>query len=146
MAGVAAVAAPLKFVNRAMMVVPLVHGANKLVRWVSNFEGVMPFRDNETENPDINYRNIPVRGLYELRRLTAELEERLPEIDTDVLIVQGDGDPVVEPESATLLQELLVNARTRLRWIAADHHGIVLRNTGDTQGVLVRYLDELGAR
>ena len=76
--GLAAVSVPLKFRDRNMVFVPLVHGANRLVRWVSSFEGIMPFRPKESEHPHINYRNMPIRGVYELQRMVDELEEHLP--------------------------------------------------------------------
>ncbi len=142
LAGVAAVAAPLKFRNRSMVFVPLVHGVNKLVRWTSSSEGVMPFRVNESENPHINYRNIPIRGLHELRRLTEELKERLGDIDTRVLIMQGTDDPVVDPESASLLAQELDPSQTWVKMVPADHHGIVYRDTEQTQQRLVDFLRE----
>ena len=98
--GVASVSTPLAYRNRKLAFVPLVHGLNKLADWLPNFEGVMPFRENDSEHPDINYRNVPVHGLYQLRLMTGELQDHLPRIDVPTLIVQGDDDPVVEPDSA----------------------------------------------
>ena len=67
--GVSVVALPIKFINPAFMLVPLLHGTNKLVDWLSSFEGVKSFIENPTEHPDVNYRNVPVKSLYELRLL-----------------------------------------------------------------------------
>lgn len=145
LAGIAAVAVPLKFQNRAMVFVPLVHGANKLVRWASSWEGVMPFQVNESENPNINYRQIPIRGLYELRRLTDALKERLSEVETRVLIVQGDADPVVDPASAELLLAGLDSSQAEMIMVPADHHGIVYRDTGGIHRTLLGFLNDLNA-
>lgn len=143
LAGVGAVAAPLKFQNRAMVFVPLVHRANALVRWASNWEGVMPFRVNESENPHINYRNMPIRGLHELRRLTDDLRGRLEDIETKVLVLQGDEDPVVDPESANILARRLSPERTEVHFISSAHHGILYRNTGETHATLLSFLTEI---
>ena len=89
LAGIVAVSTPMKFVNKNMIFVPLIHGANKLAQWVSTLEGIMPFRENDSEHPHINYRNMAIRGLFELRRMVDELDRRLPEIDCPVALVQG---------------------------------------------------------
>ena len=52
--GVASVSAPLVYRNKTLVFVPLVHGLNKLADWMPSFEGVMTFRENESEHPDIN--------------------------------------------------------------------------------------------
>ena len=67
---------PIRFRNRNLRFVPFVHGANQLIEWVSSHEGVMPFRPNESEHPHINYRNIPLRGAIELRRVGRRLLDR----------------------------------------------------------------------
>jgi esterase/lipase len=133
LAGVVSIAAPLRYGNRAMMFVPLVHGANQLVRWVSAWEGVVPFRENDSENPHINYRHMPIRGLYELRRLSEELQQRLGEIQCPVLVLQGDRDPVVDPRSAEILRAGLPPATTTIRMVASARHGILYRDIDHTQ-------------
>jgi len=40
---VTAVSVPIKFVDTSFMLVPLLHGTNTFVKWVSSFEGVKPF-------------------------------------------------------------------------------------------------------
>ena len=88
--GVAVVAGPLKFQNKNMVFVPLMHRANRLVRWVSSYEGIMPFRASEnTEHPEVNYRHMPIRGLYELRRMVDELKDKLPKVRCPVCLLQG---------------------------------------------------------
>jgi hypothetical protein len=62
LAGVATVAAPIKLRNKNFVFVPMIHGANKLAEWTAPLEGVMPFRLNEAEHPEINYRHIPIRA------------------------------------------------------------------------------------
>jgi len=108
--GVIAVAVPFRFVDAALMLVPLLHGANKIIDWVSSFEGVKPFIDNIPEHPDVNYHNAPIRALYELRRLVQEMNETLPKLDKPALFVFADQDPVVALDSSEALVERITTS------------------------------------
>ncbi len=143
MIGVIAVSVPLKFVNPAFMLVPLLHGTNKLVGWVSAFEGVKPFIDNEPEHPSINYRNTPVRALYELRLLIAHLDDLLPKISIPVLIMYGDEDPVVSAKGAPIIMAKLGSKHKQIHAIKSHRHGILMENIGGTWAVIDGFLNEL---
>jgi pimeloyl-ACP methyl ester carboxylesterase len=145
MVGVIAVSVPVKFVNPAFMLVPLLHGTNKLVGWVSAFEGVKPFIDNEPEHPSINYRNTPVRALYELRLLIAQLDELLPQISMPALIMYGDEDPVVSAKGAPIIMAKLGSKHKQIHAIKSHRHGILMENIGDTWRVIDDFLNELSA-
>ena len=145
LAGVVAVAVPMRFRNRNMRFVPLVHGANRLVRWVSASEGVMPFRPNASEHPHINYYHMPVRGLYELTRLVDELDARLPDVSCPVALVQATEDPIVEPESVDLIRERLVAAEVTVTRIDSDCHGILHQDIGGTQARIVEFVEARAA-
>lgn len=139
-AGVAAVCAPLKFRNKNLRFVPLMHGANRIMGWLSNYEGMMPFRPNESEHPLINYRNIPLRGLYELTRVVNHLEEVLPSIHCPVTLIQADGDQVVDPQSARIVQRKLASASKEVHWIPSTRHGILNEDVGATQTLILDFL------
>jgi len=126
-----------------MVFVPLVHGANRLVRWVSSFEGIMPFRSHETEHPHINYQNMPVRGLYELRRMADELVPRLPDINCPSRVIQGSDDPVVDAKSAELIRNGVTRARSELLTVPSKRHGIVYENIGGTQAAILEFVESL---
>lgn len=144
LSGSVAISAPIKFVNRNMVFVPLLHTANRLVSWVPAYEGIVPFRYNSTtENPHINYRSMPVHGLFELRMLVSELEERLQDVHCPTLILQGDHDPVVDPESSAIIMDKIGSENKRLEMIASDRHGILYRDIGDTRKLIVEYLNKL---
>ena len=142
-AGVAAVCAPLKFRNKNLRFVPLMHGANRIMGWLSNYEGVMPFRPNESEHPLINYRNIPLRGLYELTRVVNHLEEVLPLIHCPVTLIQADSDKVVDPQSAQIVQRKLASLSKEVHWIPSTRHGILNEDVGATQTLIVDFLARL---
>lgn len=143
--GVAAISVPMKFRDRNMIFVPLVHGVNELVRWVSSLEGVMPFRPRDSEHPHINYRNVPIRGLYELRQMVDELEERLPDVQCPVTLIQGSDDPVVEPKSAELIHMRLGTSQKKLFMVPSTRHGILYEDIGDTQEKVISFLAALSS-
>ncbi len=143
--GVAAISVPLKFRDRNMIFVPLVHGANRLVRWVSSFEGMMPFRPRDSEHPHINYRNVPIRGVYELRHMVDDLEERLSDVQCPVTLIQGTEDPIVEPKSAELIHKRLGTSQKKLALVPATRHGILYEDIGDTQETIISFLKSLSS-
>lgn len=143
LAGVAVASAPLKFRNKGLIFVPLLHGANILAEWMPATENLMPFRKNESEHPDINYRHIPIRGLYELRRVTAEMNRRLKEVTCPALIIQGDADTVVDPHSADLIKRKLASSDKTLHMVASGRHGILNENIGGAQDLVLAFLERL---
>jgi esterase/lipase len=146
LAGVVAISAPMKFRDRNIIFVPLVHTANRLIRWASSFEGIMPFRVTEPEHPHINYRNKAVRGLYELRSMLDELDGRLPDVQCPVILIQGTDDPTVDPESAELIYKKLGTRQKEVVLVPATRHGILYEDTGDTQERILSFLAALSSK
>jgi esterase/lipase/1-acyl-sn-glycerol-3-phosphate acyltransferase len=143
LAGVAAVSAPVKFHNRNLIFVPVLHGINKLVEWATSQEGIVPFRLNESEHPDINYRNIPIRGLYELRRLIDDMTDRLADVTCPVMVAQGTEDRVVDVKSAHIILEKIASTDTSLHLIPSRRHGILSEDIGGTQELTTSFLKSL---
>ena len=129
---VVSVSAPVHFRNKNMIFVPLLHHANRLVSWVTS-EGLVPFRPNEPENPQVNYQHIPVRALYQLQLLIDHLTKDTLSINAGVHLFQGDKDPVVDPESVNTLQKLIESENTTVIMLDSDHHGVIYRNIDDVQ-------------
>jgi esterase/lipase len=145
LAGVAAISVPMKFRDGNMTFVPLVHRTNQLVRWVSSSDGIVPFRRSDSEHPHINYRNVPIRSLYELRRMVHELEECLPDVQCPVTLIQGIDDPIVGAEGAELIHKRLSTSQKRLFMIPSTRHGILYQDIGDTQERIISFLSGLSA-
>lgn len=129
---VSSVSAPVHFRNKNMIFVPLLHHANRLVSWVTE-EGLVPFRPNEPENPDLNYQHIPVRALYQLQQLINHLTEDSLTITADVYLYQGNRDPVVDPASIKTLEKLIQSENKQVTMLESDVHGVVYRNVDDVQ-------------
>jgi len=122
LAGIGAISTPMRFMNRNMLFVPLVHGANRLVQRVTPAEGLMPFRLNETQHPHINYRHMPIRALYELKRLVDTLQQSIANVQCPVIVMQATEDTVVDPRSAGLLYEALSNSDKSLVMVPSVRH------------------------
>jgi len=146
LAGVVAASVPMKFQDRGMRYVPLVHSANRLVRWMSSFEGIKPFQANESEHPHINYRQMPVRGLYELTVLVDALKASLPQVACPVTLVQGSDDPVVVPDSINAILGYLDGVPVDWKMIDSERHGIINEDIGDTRATIVASLNDWADR
>lgn len=136
------VSAPVEFVNKNMKFVPLLHQANKIVRWVSS-EGLIPFRPNDTEHPEINYAHIPIRALYQLQKLIEYFFDHPAHIKCAVNLYQSDKDPVVVPDSVRKLYAHITCTRKNIVMIDSDHHGIVYDDTDNTQQKIIDTLNEI---
>ena len=136
---VTSISAPITFRNKNLIFVPLLHHANKLVSWLSS-EGLVPFRPNTTENPEVNYQHVPIRALYQLQQLIDHLSENRLDIDADVYLYHSDNDPVVEPSSVEKLSDLISSESITLVSLNSSVHGVVYR---DIDGVQQRICDSI---
>lgn len=106
--------------------VPTLDRWNRFMDRVHLDSAKMEFVDNHPENPHINYMRNPISGVRELERLMEDLEPRLPGIQTPALIVQSEGDPVVDPKGSKKVFELLGSKKKEYMSLAFDRHGILL--------------------
>jgi len=143
LAGVVAVSVPIKFRNRNLMFVPVVHGINKMTQWVSSLESLIQFRPNQSEHPEINYRHIPVRGLFELRRLVEEVKICLAEVTCPVSVIQGTDDPIIDPTSADEVIDKISSENKSLHMIPSARHGILNEDIAGTQQLVMSFLGSL---
>lgn len=143
LAGVAIASTPLKFRNKNLVFVPLLHGANKLMGLAPAYEDLISFRRNDSEHPEINYRHIPIKGLYELRRAAAAMSGLLGDVTCPAVIIQGDGDGVVDPHSADLIYRKLGSRDKQRIWVEATRHGILNENLGNAQEIVLTFLERL---
>ncbi len=104
--------------------------------------GVKPFIENSSEHKHINYTNVPVKSLYELRRLTEKVENILTDIKIPTLLVFADEDPVVQFESAALLMDKLGSEDKKLITIHSNRHGFLMENRDDTWNSINGFLQQ----
>lgn len=143
LAGVAVASTALRYHNKTLVFVPLLHGANKLMDWVPTRHGVIPFRRNESEQPEINYRHIPIEALYELGQALAELNGRLKMVDCPVLVLQGDGDRIVDPHSAEMIMRRLRTPYKKMHMLRSDRHGILSEDVDNARAHVLSFIARL---
>ena len=138
--GVTASAIPIKFNNPAFTLVSLLHGTNKLVDWVSAYEGVKPFIENDQEHPLVNYRHVPIKALYELRQLIHDMDEFLPLCTCPILIMYAKDDPVVSVKSAYKVMAAITANNKQLKIINSNQHGILTENSAGTWEMIDEFM------
>lgn len=140
LASVISVTAPVEFKSKQMKFVPLLHQANKLVRWVSS-EGLIPFRPNESEHPEVNYAHIPIRALYQLQKLIEKLMNTPAVIHCPVTLMQADNDPVVEVDSVEKLFRHIDADDITIEMIQSQKHGILYEDIDQTQQKIINLIE-----
>lgn len=143
LAGICAISTPLKFKNPNLVFIPLIHHANRLAKWLAAQEGVLPYIINDSEHPDINYRHIPIRALHELRLLVDEMEKNLSRLNCPTLLIQGDHDTVVNPNSAALIRDQMVAATPKIIMVPSERHGIVTENIAGTRQHIIDFVHHI---
>ena len=138
---VSSISAPVIFINKNMKFVPLLHHANNIVRWVSS-EGLMPFRPNQPEHPEVNYQHIPIRALYQLQRLIEHITQQPLNINARVNLYQSDQDPVVHPSSIDRLFSQIQSEHKYKHLIESNRHGVVYENLDNIQEKICASLSE----
>lgn len=134
------VAVPIKLMDKSFLFVPLLHGTNRILEWVSSIEGVKPFIANTPEYPATNYCQVPVKSLYEMRLLIDELDTLLPTITTPTLVLYANQDPVVHPDSSQIIMQKCTAQTKQITAIPADTHCILTDNIGGVWGVIDDFL------
>jgi esterase/lipase len=143
--GIVSVSAPLGFRPRSVAFASLIHGLNKLSEWVYMQDGVKPFLARDAEHPDIDYRNMPVRCMVELRKVADGLERCLPQVICPVTIIQGTDDPIVDPASAQKIHDRIGSTTKSLHLVPSQRHGILHENIGGTQSLVIALLSSLAS-
>ncbi|WP_170161178.1 serine aminopeptidase domain-containing protein [Methylocaldum marinum] len=138
LAGIAAVSPPFKFSASGPMA-PLLRSTSILIRWMARRTG-RPFVERTPEYPQYAYREVPLRSLYELRRLAHEVEEHLSDVQCPVLLAQADRDPILAPESSRTIYKALGSKNKILRSIHADRHNILVEDIGGIRDIVIRFL------
>lgn len=120
-----AISPPLKLQHFSTRFVPAVHLWNRIMRKLSIEATKKEFVVNTPENPHINYHRNPISGLVELERLMDALEAKLPAITVPAVVIQGFGDPVVDPAGSRAVFERLGSLDKEYLMIRSDRHGII---------------------
>jgi esterase/lipase/1-acyl-sn-glycerol-3-phosphate acyltransferase len=85
----------------------------------------LEYIDNIPENPAINYSRNYLNGVIQLEKLMNKVNDNLKKINNNILIIQGDNDPVVNPKSAEIIYNKIDSAKT-LKYVKSKKHVIIL--------------------
>jgi esterase/lipase len=125
-AGVFAVAAPMRLKDFSSRFAPAVDTWNRIMDKAYGVGPKMEFVENKPENPHINYLRNPISGVREIERLMDDLEPKLSDLQVPSLIVQSRRDPVVDPKGSRKIFELIGTNDKEYRLFNFDRHGILL--------------------
>ena len=124
-AGVFAVSPPLRLQDFSTRLVPAVDVWNRLMKKVRLGDAQVEFVENHPENPHINYLRNPIAGVRELERFMGALEPKLGAIKVPALVIQGQGDPVVNPKGSVRVFQRLGSEDKSYVLFSFNRHGIV---------------------
>jgi esterase/lipase len=140
LAGIIAISAPLRIRNKNIIFANLINQINKLAASLPYLNGIKRFKKSSPENPDINYQYIPISAIHQFKSLMDETEDSLGEIDQPILIIQGDGDPTVDPVSAELLFNKVSSRDKKIFRVDDNRHVIVLEKGSPIQREVVDFI------
>jgi esterase/lipase/1-acyl-sn-glycerol-3-phosphate acyltransferase len=123
---VISICAPLKLANIASNLASTVVKWNKLLKRINIKKGKMEFVHNEPKNPHINYFQNPISGLWELEKLMKIVESNLKYLKIPALVIQGNNDPVVNPESGREVFDKIGSENKEFITIKSDNHIIIM--------------------
>jgi len=120
-AGVATIAAALKFRDPLAVLTPLI------ARVIPSWPSPKAFHDKELEKQrNRNYPRFPTRAFSELYRYASLLENQLSFVSADALIVQSRKDQIINPRAAEIIHERLGSKRKELVWFEESGHEMLL--------------------
>jgi esterase/lipase/1-acyl-sn-glycerol-3-phosphate acyltransferase len=126
--GFISISAPLKLQDIRTSLTGVVTVYNNILKKFKIDKGRMEFIPNVPENPDINYSKNPINGINELGKLMKFVDGSLDKITIPALIIQADGDPVVNPKSADIIYSKIKSQNKKLVKVKSARHGIIRGN------------------
>lgn len=123
-AAVFAVCPPFRLHDFSTRFMPAVDVWERLLQRMKG-GGPEKFLQFSADYPRINYSRNPVSGIREVGRVLAGLEEKVADIAQPALIIQADGDPVINAKGSQLLFSLLGSHRKEFSLIHAKRHILV---------------------
>ena len=145
-AGVFGINAPGKLRDRRVPMVGPIVRFNGWMRRLGLSHDYYSISNEGTESPDINYGVDYLRGIRELRRAMKACYRGLGDVRAPALLLQGDHDPLVDPDGGRMLLERLGSEDKLLSTMPFDRH-LVIRGEGseDVFAAVGRFLDRVTA-
>jgi esterase/lipase/1-acyl-sn-glycerol-3-phosphate acyltransferase len=124
-AGVFAVCPPHRLLDLSSRFAPAVTVWNQVMDALRYQWAKKEFVETMPERPHINYSRLPIAALRELGRFMKELEPKLSRIVMPALVLQAEGDPVVDPQGSLSLFEMVGSKEKKYLKFPLVRHGIL---------------------
>lgn len=141
--GVFTINAALQLRDLRSKLVPTVAMWNDLLESWNIQYGKMEYIENQSENPDVNYERNYLHGVKTLGKLIKRTHQRLSHVVAPTLVIQGDADPVVLPESGQAIIDGIQSDHRELKMLPYDRHIIVKEGDITVFNEITRFLHGL---
>jgi esterase/lipase len=143
-AGVFAVSPPFRLQKVSTRFASAVTAWNRFMDAVHLRGEAKDYFEHISERPMINYARVPVAALSELGHFMRDLEPRLAEVLAPTLVVQAQGDPVVDPESTALIFNSIGAERKDFLTFDFSRHGILAgEGSENVHAAIAAFIDKL---
>ncbi len=144
LAGVFAVSPPFRLQRLSTRFASAVTTWNRLMETVNLHGAAKEYVEIISERPLINYQRVPVAALSEMEHFMKDLETRLAEVKVPTLVVQGLGDPVVDPEATALLYNRIGAEQKQYLSFDFSRHGILAgEGSENVHAAITAFIDTL---
>lgn len=128
-AGVFAISPPMTLKNYSTRFMPTQDVWERIMGRLRKGEKQQDFLDFSHGNPHVNYPSNPVHGIKEVGEFLEEMEKDLATIHQPTLILQADGNPVVDPRGSERLYEK-IGAKTKEYCRMSYHRHVLINGPG----------------
>ncbi len=139
-AGIVTISTPLKIRNKNIVFANILNQINKVTASLPYLTGIKRFRKGDPENPHINYQNIPISAIAELKKVMDHTPDCLEEVDQPALILQGSEDPTVDPSSGEMILKAIMSKQKKLVLVDTDRHVIVLDQGSSVHEEILQFI------
>lgn len=123
--GVIVVNTALKLNNlRVEYVVTTLNAFNEMIEYL-HARGIKEWIENKSELSEFNYLKHPLSSVAQLEKLMDKTRKLLSQVDDPIMIIQGDHDPILNPQSANMIYESVSTEKKKLVLIPSIYHNIL---------------------
>lgn len=117
--------AALKLQNIKAKMVPSITFWNEMLDKLNFEKAKFEYVDDTPENPVTNYSRNYLNGVRQLGKLMALVNDNLSQISVPALVIQAKYDPVVDPESGTIIYNEISSPQKKLLELDLSNHVII---------------------
>jgi esterase/lipase len=143
-AGVFAVCPPFRLQSISSRFAPAVTVWNRTMDTMHCHGAAKEYVERPSERPLINYARVPLAALSQLEHFMKELEPRLADIKSPTLVIQAQGDPIVNPERTVLMFNRIGAEQKKYLPFDFNRHGILAgEGSENVHAAIAAFIDTL---